>query len=251
MNTRSVLTALGSGPDALSAADRESLDRDGYLILPDLLSPEELAPLRRRFDQLLANEDGQARELHSEANVGRLANLVDKGSEWETCFSHPTVLAAVWHVIGGEMHLSSLNGRSALPGHGHQALHCDVYAGQAGAGFRACNSLWMLDDFVPENGPTRLVPGSHRLARVPEDVLDDPSAAHPDEVLALGGAGTVLVFNALTWHGGTRNRTARARRALHSFWVDRALRQQTDQAHWLSAETVERLSPPLRFLVDV
>ncbi len=200
---------------------------------------------------MLAREDGQARELHSEANVGRLANLINKGTEWEICYSHPKVLAAIWHVIGGELHLSSLNGRSALPGHGHQALHCDVYAGHSGPDYRACNSLWMLDDFTPDNGPTRVVPGTHRLATIPGDVLDDPSAPHPDQKLALGRAGTVLVFNALIWHGGTANRTARERRAVHSFWVDRSLRQQTDQRQWVSAEAAERLSPRLRFLVDV
>lgn len=251
MDTRSALTELGSGTEILSADERESLDRDGYLVLHDLIAPSQLAPLRRRFDELLSSEDGLGREVHSEANVGRLANLVNKGREWEICYSHPKILAAVWHVIGGEFHLSSLNGRSAPPGHGHQDLHCDIYAGQRGPGFRACNSVWMLDDFVPDNGPTRLVPGSHHLATMPGEMLDDASAPHPDQVLALGRAGTVIVFNALTWHGGTRNRTDRERRALHSFWVDRSLQQQTDQSHWLSPETIGRLSPALRFLVDV
>ena len=251
MNTRSALAELGAGSGLLSDAERESLDRDGYLLLHDLIGPAQLAPLRRRFDELLASEDGQGREVHSEANVGRLANLVNKGREWEICYSHPKVLAAVWHVIGGEIHLSSLNGRSAPPGHGHQALHCDIYAGERGPGFRACNSVWMLDDFVPENGPTRLVPGSHSLATVPAEALEDPAEPHPDQVLALGRAGTVIVFNALTWHGGTRNQTSRERRALHSFWVERSMQQQTDQSHWLEAETIERLSPTLRFLVDV
>ncbi len=251
MDTRSALAALGSGAELLTAAERESLDREGYLVLHDLISPAELAPLRRRFDELLASEDGLGREVHSESNVDRLANLVNKGREWEICYSHPKVLAAVWHVIGGEFHLSSLNGRSAPPGHGHQALHCDIYAGQPGPGFRACNSVWMLDDFVPDNGPTRLVPGSHRRATKPEELLDDPSARHPQQILALGRAGTVIVFNALTWHGGTRNQTTRERRALHSFWVERSLQQQTDQSQWLATETIARFSPALRFLVDV
>ncbi len=251
MNTGSALAELGSGPGMLTADERESLDQEGYLILHDLIGPEQLHPLQNRFDALLASEDGLGREVHSEANVGRLANLVNKGREWEICYSHPKILAAVWHVIGGEFHLSSLNGRSAPPGYGHQALHCDIYAGQRGPGFRACNSVWMLDDFVPDNGPTRLVPGSHRRAAMPADALEDPSAPHPEQVLALGRAGTVIVFNALTWHGGTRNRTGRERRALHSFWVDRSLRQQTNQRQWLAAETIERLSPALRYLVDV
>ena len=250
-DTCSALADLGAGPGTLTAAERAALDRDGYVIFHDLIGAPQLDMLRNRFDQLLASEDGRGREVHAEANVGRLANLVNKGTEWEICLSHPKVLAAIWHVIGGELHLSSLNGRSALPGYGNQALHCDIYDDRQERGHQACNSLWMLDDFTPENGPTRIVPGTHRLATMPRDLIDDPSAPHPDQVLALGRAGTVLVFNALVWHGGTTNRTAHERRAVHSFWADRSLRQPTDQRHWLSAETVEQLSPTLRFLVDV
>ena len=76
-------------------------------------------------------------------------------------------------------------------------------------GYWVCNTVWMLDDFTPENGATRMVPGSHRWGRRPQDVLDDPMAPHPDEVLLTGKAGSVAVMNAHMWHGGTANRTRR------------------------------------------
>jgi hypothetical protein len=52
----------------------------------------------------------------------------------------------------------------------------------------------LLERFTPD-GATRLVPGSHRWGRRPQDVLADPMAPHPQEVLLLGRAGSVAVMN--------------------------------------------------------
>ena len=251
VTTAQALSLLRAEPELLSAAERFSLDALGYVVFPDLLTPKQLSDLAGRFDELLEIEDGQARELVAEANVLRLANLVDKGRVWDICYTHPKVLSAVSHVIGGEIHLASLNGRSAPPGHGHQNLHCDKRGSLRNLDYRICNSLWMLDDFTAENGATRLVPRSHLEVAHPADRLSDPAAPHPDEILALGRAGTVVVFNGIAWHGGTANRTDRPRRAIHSFWLSRHIPQQTDQARWLSPETLARLSPPQRYLLHV
>ena len=121
----------------------------------------------------------------------------------------------------------SLNGRSALPGQGHQNLHVDWAAAVAPGDYQITNSIWMLDDFTPENGATRVVPGSHRWGRLPKDALADPGAPHPDEVLVVGKAGTCVVFNSHLWHGGTLNQTAKPRRAIHAAFVRRDQRQQT------------------------
>jgi ectoine hydroxylase-related dioxygenase (phytanoyl-CoA dioxygenase family) len=64
----------------------------------------------------------------------------------------------------------------------------------------------MLDDFTLENGALRVVPGSHRWKRLPQDALSDPLAPHDGEVLVTAPAGTVVVMNAHAWHGGTENR---------------------------------------------
>ncbi len=85
----------------------------------------------------------------------------------------------------------------------------------------------------------------------PRDHLADPLAQHLGQVLALGRAGSVLVFNGITWHGGTTNRTSRPRRAIHSFWLARQIEQQTDQAHWISPAAIAELSPAPRYLVHV
>ena len=81
--------------------------------------------------------------------------------------------------------------------------------------------------------------------------LPDPAAAHPDEVQLTAPPGTVVVFNSHLWHGGTLNRSDRPRRALHSYFTRRANRQQLDQKRYIRPETLARLNPAARFVLDV
>ena len=121
-----------------------------------------LGALRERFESLCEAEGIAAGiEVHQEEGTRRLADLVNKGPVFDLVYTHPTVLAAVHHVIGREFKMSSLNARDALPGEGHQGLHTDWSKDYDGR-FHVCNSIWLLDDFTEENGCTRLVPGTHR-----------------------------------------------------------------------------------------
>ena len=246
------LHTLGVREDTLSDQEKEQLDREGYLPLTGVLSAETLKALRDRVRELtdLEGADG-GKEVHKEAGTSRLSDLVNKGEVFDICFTHPRVLAAVAHVLGGDLKLSSINARAALPGEGAQALHADWAGPVAPGDYHVCNSIWLLDDFTAENGATRLVPGSQRSGATPREAMADPKEAHPDEMLLLAPAGTVVIFNSHTWHGGTLNRTAHARRALHSYFSRRDQPQQLDQRAYLRVRTMERLSPAARWVLDV
>lgn len=252
MTIQEALQALGVRDDTLTAAEKKQLDRDGYLLLGVLLSPEQLAGMRARHDELLAIEGADAgKEVHQEAGTDRLANLVNKDPIFEVCFTHPRLLAAVAHVLKGDLRLHSLNSRSALPGQGHQGLHPDYDGPVAPGDYYVCNSAWLLDGFTEENGPTRVVPGSHLSGKVPRDEMADPTAPHPREVRVIAPAGSVMVFNSHVWHSGTRNNSAAPRRVLHSAFVRRTFPQQTDQRAFIRPETYARLSEAARTILDV
>ena len=253
MNLDEALAALGATPELLSETERETLDRHGFLAIPGVLSAEQIEAIRLRLDEQLAEEGDEAgKEVHQEAGTERLANLVNKGEVFDVFFTHPKVLAAIAHALGSDLKLSSLNARFAKPGEGLQGLHADWGRLDVPGNFQVCNSIWLLDDFTPDNGATRVVPGSHLFGtKLPSDDMADVSQPHPDEALIQGPAGTVVVFNSHTWHGGTLNRTANRRRAVHSYYTRRQNGQQLDQRTNLSPETVARLSPAARVILDV
>ncbi|MEO8025571.1 MAG: phytanoyl-CoA dioxygenase family protein [Bryobacteraceae bacterium] len=237
----------------MTADERNQLDDTGYLVLPSLLEPKELLALRERVEQLYEAEGENAgNEFRKEPGARRLANLVDKGEVFERLVSMPRILELVAHVLGGSVNvkLSSLNARSANPlSEDAQPLHADAGAVPDDHAYWVCNTIWLLDDFTPDNGATRVVPGSHRWRQLPQAVLTDLTAPHPDEVLLTGPAGTAVVMNTHAWHGGTANRTARDRRALHAFYCRRDKPQQQYQKRLLRPQTQARLSTALRDLL--
>lgn len=253
MTIEQALEDLGARESLLTDAEREALDRDGLLEIPDVLSPEQVEAVCQRLDELLEAEGEDAgKEVHQEAGTDRLADLVNKGPEFDVFYTHPKVLAAIAHVLKNDLKLSSLNARFAKPGEGLQALHADWGRLDTPGDWQVCNSIWLLDDFTPSNGATRAVPGSHRWgSKLPSDDMEDPRAAHPEEQLLLGKAGTVFIFNSHTWHGGTLNRTGRRRRACHSYFTRRGREQQLNQRDYIRAETLERLGEAARVLLDV
>ncbi len=220
-------------------------------MLDRFLGDEMLDRVRDRVEELYELEGENAgSEFRTEPGARRLANLVDKGEIFEQLIAMPRVLELVGHVVGSRFKLSSFNARSANPrSNDAQPLHCDAGALPDDSGFWVCNTIWLLDDFTPQNGATRVVPGSQHWRKFPHDVLADPAAPHPEEVLLLAPAGSVVVMNTHAWHGGTANRTANHRRALHAFYCRYDKPQQQYQKQLLRAETQARLSPQLRRLL--
>ena len=205
---------------------------------------ELLAELRSRIHAILDEEGERAgHEFKTEEHAHRLANLVDKGEVFRRAILLADMLAYVRQVLGADMKLSSLNARSADPmSEAGQPLHVDMGGVPDERGYWVCNTVWMLDDFTPDNGATRVIPGSHKWGTRPQDVLADPLATHPDEVLLLGKAGSIAVMNSHLWHGGTANRTTAPRLAMHAFYCRRDKPQQQYQKALLRPETQANLT---------
>ena len=232
----------------MTSDEQRHLDERGYVVLESFMDAGLLGALRTRILQLFEEEGDRAgSEFRTEEHAHRLANLVDKGEVFRRAIVLPGLLDYVRHVLGPRIKLSSLNARSADPGtEVGQPLHVDMGAIPDEQGYWVCNTVWMLDDFTHDNGPTRMVPGSHRWKQRPQDVVEDPYAPHPDEVLLTGRAGTIAVMNAHMWHAGTANQTARPRLAMHGFYCRADKPQQQYQKQLLRPEVQQALSPEVR-----
>jgi ectoine hydroxylase-related dioxygenase (phytanoyl-CoA dioxygenase family) len=227
------------------------LTENGFCILNEYAGEAMISRLRQRTDEIIASEGEDAgREFKQEPQTLRLANLVNKGVIFQQLIMDPVILSLVSVVLGSEFKLSSLNYRAALPlSDWAQPLHCDTGALPDNKGNSVCNVIWMLDDFTTMNGATRLISGSHRTGHLPEQILPDPSAAHPEEILITGKVGTVAVINAHIWHGGTANRTRSQRRAIHSFYCRRDKPQQQYQKKLLDSQVQATNDEKLRWLL--
>jgi hypothetical protein len=236
----------------LTQEEKDFLDRNGFLNLGQLLSDTKVEKINERLLFLMNSEGDKAgSELldspyirhPKEAGADRLADLVNKGEVFDIFYTHPRLLAGIAHVLGPLIKLSSLNYRAAKPGMGLQKLHVDWQEAVEPGHYKVCNSIWLLDNFSKENGATRIVPGTHRSGKLPQNVLQDPEASHPDEVIIEAPAGSVFIFNSHAWHGGTNNRTEKIRRSIHSYFCTTDQPQQVDQSRYIKKETLRRLPP--------
>lgn len=269
MNTAQALAELGITKDLLTDEQRRKLDKDGYFIVTGVFSPADVAELRAEFDRLRGIEGRLGgHEVHIEPGAPRLANLFNKSAVFDRCLTCAPTLAAA-HLLLGEIHVYSLNGRNPLKGEGQQPLHSDVPRVHP-TDWRVVNSMVMLDDITEDNGPTRVVPGSHKwvplnvpvvnMAEVKEVVVTpaeraympkDPKLPYPGEVKLTGPAGSVAVINGSIWHGGTRNESGASRRVLHLAIGRRDIPQQLVERDHLTPELHARATPAMRYLLDI
>ena len=238
----------------------EFLDTNGYLDLGQILTPEQVKQINGRIKELLRTEGDKAgTELaqskyirHSkEEGADRLADLVNKGPDFDIFYKHPRVLAGIEAVLGQQYKLSSLNYRAAKPGKGHQKLHVDWKNAAVNDTYKVCNSIWLLDDFTQLNGSTRIVPKTHKSSILPDEAMKDTNEKHPDEIRIIAPAGSVFIFNSHVWHGGTTNQTDKDRRSIHSYFCTRDQSQQIDQKKYITPETLQRVGEKGRHILDV
>jgi ectoine hydroxylase-related dioxygenase (phytanoyl-CoA dioxygenase family) len=234
----------------LTREEKEFLDENGYLPLGPLLTAAQVEQINNRISELMnaEGENAGAELIESkyirhpkEEGADRLADLVNKGEVFDIFYTHPKILAGIEAVLGSEYKLSSLNYRAAKPGKGQQKLHVDWKNTVVNGHYKVCNSIWLMDDFTPTNGATRVVPGTHKLNVLPDEAMKDTMQKHPEEILIQGVAGSVFIFNSHVWHGGTTNFTDRDRRSIHSYFCSRDQPQQIDQRKYITEETRRRI----------
>ena len=196
----------------LTEGQRESLERAGYLLVASLLDEIVLAQMRSRLDELvhqtLATWDANpGQDVEEPGVVHAKVGLSDP--DFAPCREHPLLARAAAGVLGPDWHLGELELRAPLPGCGHQGLHPDYFPGQRTHGpWRSLSAMWCISAFTPENGPLRVIPGSHRVDQNPADALPlgCEMGPHPAEVKIVAPAGSVILFNnADLWHSGTFN----------------------------------------------
>ena len=191
---------------ALTTHEIHRLDENGYLALEGVVDPSRVAKMRARLETLLA----QTPQDHAGTLI--VGNLLND-EVFDAAWNHPRVLAAVRHILGPDPRLLGFASRGLRPGHGQQDLHVD-WGGQGVPNvWYACHAICALVDFTPENGATRVVPGSHRNPWVLRG-LADRRKPHPSEKRLTGPAGTVFILNIHCGHSAVRNASQEPRHAL-------------------------------------
>jgi ectoine hydroxylase-related dioxygenase (phytanoyl-CoA dioxygenase family) len=290
VDSHSAITALGVTDETLTNDQRAALDGDGYFILDRVLSPEQCADICGEIDRIAMREgENGGSEVSKEPGVLRISNIFNKSPVFDDVLKIKPVLAAARYLLG-DFKVHGANIREPQKGQGKQPLHADTVR-YSEDGWVLVTAFICFDDMNLENGPTRVVPGSHRWGaiNVPgENAVDtlersraqahrwavegdaledhiavspwlgdvsrapaDPFAPFPGEIRIAISAGSIIVMNAHAWHSGTQKFTNARRRQLHLSFTRRDLPQQLIQRNFATPELLQRLGDPVKALLDV
>ncbi|WP_024617008.1 phytanoyl-CoA dioxygenase family protein [Pseudomonas kilonensis] len=193
--------------------DRKQLHQDGYALLRQAIPSEWLADLRAVFDAGVKPSD----QWPVPRGTDWRYSMLDDDSKIQAVCRLPQLLSVAGELIGEQFFLSQVEGREPLAGGGHQQLHRDLSAQRPGD---IAIALAFFDDYGPENGATRIVPGSHRPepGAPPFDFNDESRA-----VQLSGSAGDILVFDVDLVHAGSLNVIGARRRSILISYFSEAL----------------------------
>jgi ectoine hydroxylase-related dioxygenase (phytanoyl-CoA dioxygenase family) len=154
-------------------------------VLPGRVPCGQVERLRQAYDAAAAS--AVADDVRVGSATTRINDFVNRGAEFDAVYVSPALLEACSHIIGRPFTLSSLHARTLRPRSPVSELHVDVR--RESADWPLAGFILMIDEFRPDNGATRFVPGSHRWPSNPEDVLSDRRAHRDGQLLACGPAG--------------------------------------------------------------
>jgi ectoine hydroxylase-related dioxygenase (phytanoyl-CoA dioxygenase family) len=230
-----------------SAGTYEELDKAGFTVVPGVLPAEHLASVAAAYDA--AVESAPPDDIRVGSSTTRVNGLVNRGPEFDALYLHPLALKACGRILNEPFKLSTMHARTLRPKTGAQNLHIDCQRDHRG--WTMIGFIHMVDPFRDDNGATRFVPGSHLWSTTPPELLAGCSGDYPEQVLACGPAGSMILFNGSVWHGHAANRSAEPRRSIQGAYIRRDAESKAGMSTRVLPETLARLSPLAKYVLAV
>jgi ectoine hydroxylase-related dioxygenase (phytanoyl-CoA dioxygenase family) len=193
----------------------EQFHRDGFLFLPNVLSPDHVEELKADLDRALAErgKPGGGIEIAERMFEISPANLRLFDLEPIVSFAEALIETPV-HVIHNNS-FKSLVGGGITTWHQDDPPHFLVTEGEAPKNLRlpvlVFSANYLLTDAPGiEYGPMQVVPGSHLFGRRCPPTLEG-TEWEEQIVTCAGAAGSVTMFNCQVWHRGAPNTSDRVR----------------------------------------
>jgi hypothetical protein len=239
-------STIATGTELRSTEARELHER-GFVVVRGPMPAAKMERVTSAYDEIVASAN--ADDVRIGSTTTRVADLVNRGDEFDALYVFAPLLEACCRVIGRDFKLSSMQTRTLRPHTPAQELHVDVR--RDSTDWPLVGFILMIDEFRTDNGATRFVPGTQHGSDAPEKVMADPWADHDDQVVASGPAGSLIIFNGSTWHGHSANTSDAPRRSVQGAFIPRDGRAATDFSGRMRSETRARLGPLAQYVLAV
>lgn len=206
----------------LSDAEHKQFKEDGFLVIDDVFSTEEVEHLRQATQDPAIVKEIEARDFKN--TTIHLLSLAARHPAFLTLAKDPRIINRIQPLIGPNIQLqhSKLTTKPPIKGKGPFAWHQDF------AFFPHTNTdlvavMVMLDDATPENGCMQMVKGSYKLGlqnHIKDGIFtggcQDPDLwADPEKIAFITPkAGGISIHHCLSLHGSEVNQSGNPRRGI-------------------------------------
>ncbi|HVK05314.1 MAG TPA: phytanoyl-CoA dioxygenase family protein [Armatimonadaceae bacterium] len=233
-----------------------ALHEDGFALIPNVLSQDEVQDLKDAIDRLKPfGFDKLGKTDHFKCVFNRekiFLDMIDRA---------PTIDLAE-ATMGGECHIIGETAWRSHPGHNGWSPHTDrVFVEfpeevwdnpQFKLPIYLCTAHYYLNDMTLDLAPTWVIPGSHKSGRALSWGKDKEPEWHGRKLEpVLCKAGDVLFFRSEIWHTGSENTSELTRYLLQVHYSHRVVAQQFSPylAFQLSPEVMANANPRQRRLL--
>ncbi len=219
------------------------LDEDGYAVVRDVLSMDEIESVRDALAPHL-ERGPRGRNPFEGYETQRVYSLVAKSRAFDRLILDPLVLDVTDRTLGPNFLLTATLAIDLHPGQPAQDFHWDdiFYKIPRPRPPVSISTMWAIDDFTARNGATIIYPGSHRWG-------DQPPRDLPPVVVADMPAGSVLVYEGTLVHAGGANVSDGARLGVSIQYCAAWARQQENFMMALGPTGARELPPRLQELI--
>jgi len=201
--------------------DCATLQRDGYVVIRDLLSSQQIEDVHRELAPYL-QQNLMGRNEFEGLRSERVYAVLAKAPSLAPLIEHPRLLGIVDHLLQPNYLLSAAIAINVHPGETAQAFHYDDGTARIPRPrpMHGVSAVWALDDFSETNGATEVIPGSHTWGSDTPPPPDDPRTLSIEMP-----AGSVVIFAGNLYHRGGANRSSGTRLGFTPQYCEPWLRQ--------------------------
>ncbi len=228
------------------SAHADAIKSQGYTVLPSVLTAEQIERAKSSLLKLFESErQCGAKENWSNPQYQISLCLPAKDKTFlEFCFI-PDVLELSRMLVGRDCVVSSMNGFTTRPHGERQSLHVDV-PGETEM-ITSVQMILCLDEFTHQNGCTRVVPYSQKMAGSTQNFEREESLVVEIEA----PAGSVIAYDSDLIHGAGSNETSNLRLCLHLTYCRSWVKPQWDFVFSLQKGLRDRLTPEERAILGI
>lgn len=224
-------------PSALSAQQFDAFWRDGFLVMPDAVTPAQLTALRKDLQSWIEESrthtaawgellDGRPRfdlaQAHSADTplLRRVNNPSEVSARFAEAMQASRMTDAVAELIGPNLAFHHCKINLKQPGAETEVGWHQDFSFTPHTNDDLVTALLFVDDVSEDNGALRVVPGSHKEGQKSlwregrfTGYVDAPTAADAERraVSAVGSAGSVCFMHTSLLHGSRANTSDRSR----------------------------------------